>query len=84
MVLGDEGGRYLMQMCPNMLNIADLFEYWKRCSLVIEAIPVNVFHMVVKWHLHGAADKMFFFGLINGAVSKRISVKKKSTFFTQN
>lgn len=26
MALGDERGRYLMQMCPKMLNIADLFE----------------------------------------------------------
>lgn len=26
MALGEEGGRYLMQMYPKMLNIADLFE----------------------------------------------------------
>lgn len=39
---------------------------------------MTVFHMVVKWHLHGAADKMGILGLINGAVSKRMSVKRRA------
>lgn len=34
--------------------------YLKGCSLIIDEIPVNVFHMVFKRHLHGVTNKMVF------------------------